>query len=217
MLFFFFFLEKASHKNYLTVKKIEVTLEVESWHVFFQRRLNLSDCCWNILIRTAEGRKGDKMIRVCFSAWLYLIGWLIIFRSLLANSSQGFFRLQLQCRFYFVVKDYVKVLQYFPVKRNALQTLTQYNAPYFSSIVIFFFPFPVKTLCITNAIWLAGAIVWKKVGPFRRVSREAFKLSPRSLLPSYRNLLEVLLIAGLDNGVWTFPYSDFLLLSYSIV
>lgn len=59
--------------------------------------------------------------------------------------------------------------------------------------------------------------MWKKVGPFRYASRKAFKLSPHFLLPSYRNLLEVL-FASLDNGVWTlFPYFDFLLLSYSIV
>lgn len=58
-----------------------------------------------------------------------------------------------------------------------------------SALLWFFFAPPVKTSCITNAIWLAGAIVWKKVGPFRWVSRKAFKLSPRSLLPSYRNLL----------------------------
>lgn len=216
-IYLFIFFEKASCKNYLTVNKIEVTLEVKRWHVFFQRRLNLSDCCKNILIRTAEGRKGDKMIRVCFSAWLYLITWLIIF-SLSAGKFQSMFFSPpaAAVSILFCCERLCQSPAVFPRKKERPPNIDSIQCTIFQ-LYCDFFSFPVKTLCITNAIWLAGAIVWKKVGPFRQVSREAFKLSPRSLLTSYRNLLEVLLIAGLDNGVWTFPYSDFLLLSYSIV
>lgn len=161
---------------------------------------------------TTKGRKGCKMTRLRFSAWLYLIGWLMIFFffffALCKQFEVAVFACSCSVDFILLWKIMSKSCSISLLKSNALQPLN--NAPYFNSIVIFFFSpsFPVKTLCITNAIWLAGAIVWKKVGPFCWVSRKAFKLSPHSLLPSYRNLLEVL-FAGLDNGVWTLYVSVF--------
>lgn len=151
--------------------------------------------------------KGAKMYRLCFCAHVYLIGWLIMFSpwaiSMFLPEVVVF------------PSDFIllwKIMSescsiFFPLLEKR-PTLTQFNAPHFNSIVTLFFPL-WKTLCITNTIWLAGAIVWKKVGPFCWVSGKAFKLSPHFLLPSYRNLLDVL-FAGLDNGVSTLlPYSDF--------
>lgn len=155
-----------------------------------------------IFWHTTKGRKGSKMIRLCFSAHLYLIGWIIF------SSPQWSFLPAAVVSILFCCERWCQSPAVFPYKKGTPSKHWLDTMHHISALLWFFF-FHAKTLCITNAIWLAGAIVWKKVGPFRWVSRKAFKLSPRSLLPSYRNLLEAL-FAGLDNGVWTlFPYSDF--------
>ena len=125
-------------KTYLTVRKLfreqrGNSSSRESVYVL-QRRLNLSDCWKNVLITPLKEEKALRMSRVRFSAWLYLIGWLIIFPVKV-------FCLQLECPFYFVVKDYVKVLQYFPAKRGTPSKHWLNTMHHISALLWFFFFF----------------------------------------------------------------------------
>lgn len=93
----------------------------------------------------------------------------------------------------------MSVLQYLPINEEHPPNTDSPQCTTFQPHRGIFFKLK---LCITNAIWLASAIVQKKVGPFCRVSRKAFKLSPHPLLPSYRNILEVLVVVllGCEHG-----------------
>lgn len=149
--------------------------------------------------------KGAKMYGLRFSPSVYLIGWFIIF-------SQWAISVFLPEVVVFVVILFflwkiILHLFFHPLQEKPPQHW--FSSMHHTWALLWLFFSMWKTSCITNTIWLAGAIVWKKVGPFCWVSGKAFKLSPHFLLPSYGNLLDVL-FAGLDNGVSTLlPYSDF--------
>lgn len=90
-------------------------MRMSSWCIQ-QRLLNVSDCCEITAITPPKERK----VRFC----LITFNWLMNNFSLSSGGALEGSRLQLCCRFYFVVKDYVSQFRKIEKKSNALQTLT---------------------------------------------------------------------------------------------